>query len=121
MVLPPPWVFYISKERMFYVRYSVSSEELVCFCFARMDKRTSDLVRYGEAALRSEQLRLANLTGNDDFNIARSSDKNRGPWPYTYREIIRFLLWVSLILFVLVAVISLIASKHAQMLVSCLK
>lgn len=67
----------------------------VCFCFMRFDKRTSDLVRLGERAMRSEQQRLVRVTGNTDFDIALKADQLTGPWPYTYRRIIRALTLAS--------------------------
>lgn len=85
---------------------------LVCFCFAHLDKRTSDLVRLGERAMRSEERKLAIATGNDDFDIALKADGLTGPWPYTYRRVIRVLMFSALLLFVLIALISFAESRH---------
>jgi hypothetical protein len=84
----------------------------VCFCFVRLDTRTSDLVQLGERAMMSEQRRLSIYTGNDDFNIALKADLMTGPWPYTYRRAIKTLLFAAMSLFALFTIISVAESKH---------
>jgi hypothetical protein len=90
----------------------------VCLCFARLDGRTSDLVKLAECALISEQRRLSISTGNDGFNIVEEARKLKRRWPYTYRQCIQALLFAALGLFVLFALISLTESKHVAIVLS---
>jgi hypothetical protein len=92
----------------------------VCFCFVRLDKRTSDLVRLGERAMRSEERKLAIETGNDEFDIALKAESPTGCWLHTYRRIIRALLLSAFWLFVLFALISVTESRHVLVILHSL-
>jgi len=107
-------VLHQQKENLLCALLSIFAA-FVCFCFMRLDRRTSDLVRLGEHAMTSEQKRLTAYTGNDHFDIALKSQKLTGSWPYTYGQVIRALLSTSAGLFVLFAIVSATEAKHVAM------
>jgi hypothetical protein len=69
------------------------------FAFIRLDKRVSDLVHIGEAALKVTQKELATALGSADMNICVHANANRNAnnsrrqfWPYTYSENIQLII-----------------------------
>jgi hypothetical protein len=94
---------------------------LMSFSFLRIDQRTSDLVKIGENALRSEQSQLAVITGNQAFNMCRQADAKGTVRLYTYGEVFRLLLSSAMAMFLLMALFSLITSKHMLMLIHSLR
>jgi hypothetical protein len=90
---------------------------LMSFCFLRMDRRSSDLVKFGEEALQFEQARLATATGNAALEICRKSTVNRRPWPYSFGQIMHLLLRSMILAFMLALIYSVASSEHILMLI----
>jgi hypothetical protein len=72
---------------------------LASICFARLDRRVSHLVKFGEAALKEQQKQMATALAQPDLEICKKADDNLTPegrrrarYPYTYGENIRLLL-----------------------------
>jgi hypothetical protein len=80
---------------------------LLSYCFFRLDVRTRDLLKVGEAALAPEQERMAAATGNEAMRLCRSADAQRGNYPYSYRQIIQLVLTTGAALFILMGLLSL--------------
>lgn len=59
----------------------------LAFCFLRLDRRTSDLIKIGEDALRFEEARLSATTGNAQLELCRRAD-TKDRYPSSYRQII---------------------------------
>ena len=81
---------------------------LLSYCFLRLDVRTSDLVKVGETALEPEQERMAAATGNDAMRLCRFADAQKGAYPYSYGQIIRAVLGAASVLFILIALVSIL-------------
>ena len=79
-------------------------------CFVRLDRRVSDLIKVGEAALKVEQGRIAESVQAEVFNICdlaeKLKDDNRHDCPYTYRQILQFLLGAATVLFAFMLILS---------------
>ena len=80
---------------------------LLSFCFLRLDTRTSDLIKVGEAALAHEQERMALATDNEAMRLCAAADKLNGYRPYSYGQIIATILAVISGIFILMVVMSL--------------
>ena len=83
---------------------------VVSVCFLRLDQRVSDLIKFGEAALKMEQDKLALATGHEALKICESADdpKKRGRYPYSYKENFKLLFYGALVLFTLTLISSLV-------------
>jgi hypothetical protein len=90
---------------------------VISFCFLRMDKRSSDLVKFGEEALQFEQARLATTTGNSALEICLKSELNQRSWPYSFGQIMRLLLSSMILAFVLSLFYSILSSEYVLLLV----
>ena len=86
---------------------------LMSFCFLRMDRRSSDLVKLGEEALKFEQTRLAKATGNAALEICSRSTPQPRPWPYTFGQTMQLLLRSIIVAFVLMALYSVASPDYA--------
>ena len=83
------------------------------FCFMKLDKRVSDLVKLGEAALKSQQAEIAKVLTHNEFEICRRGDElqnasgnRRYPYPYTYGENFRLLFGLAILAFSVLAIVS---------------
>jgi hypothetical protein len=67
---------------------------LFSFCFIRLDTRTSDLIKVGEAALAKEHERMALATGNEAMRLCAEAEMQTRYWPYSYGQIMAAILAV---------------------------
>ncbi len=68
----------------------------------RLDRRTADLVKIGETALKAEQNRLVSETGSESLNIRELADNKKRCFPYSYKVNLGLLLYSAMTLFLLV-------------------
>ena len=71
---------------------------LVSFWFHRLDLRTKELVKAGEAAMKPLQARLAEAAGVADLEIAKRVDTPGIRWT-SYGHVLRMIHWTTLVAF----------------------
>jgi hypothetical protein len=79
---------------------------VVSYSFVRLDRRVSDLIKLGEAALMKEQDRLSQSSGNTAIRISAAADALSGRFPYTYGQNFRLIFWIACACFIVVAIAS---------------
>jgi hypothetical protein len=80
---------------------------LTSFSFKRLDKRVSDLVKFGEDALKSEQLKMSTELKSQAWQICELAGViPRGARFYTYGQNFRFLFGILMASFALTALMS---------------
>ena len=72
----------------------------VSFWFNRLERRTRQLVKAGEAALASSQDRLASISGIPSLSILKAVEK-KAPGSSSYSVVINIIQWTTLIGFLL--------------------
>ena len=74
---------------------------LSSYCFLRLDYRVSDLIKIGEAALKTEQDKLALEARDVSLKICEMADdpEKRRWFPYSYKENFCVLFYSAIILF----------------------
>lgn len=92
-------VGYLIKQRQDFFSVLVSLfGAIVSYCLLRIDRRTADLVKIGEEALRVEERRLGLHAANDhlDFCTAANHAMQRycRKFPYSYSQNFQVIFWV---------------------------
>lgn len=97
---------YQQKEQVLTAILSIFGAFL-SYCFLRLDTRTGDLVKVGEAALAHEHQRMALTTNSTAIHLCAVADNQKKHWPYSYGEIISLVLGAIIAMFILMALFSL--------------
>jgi len=78
---------------------------VLSLCFHRLERRTRQLVRLGEAPLKLLQEQLATQTGIAELQILVAADRDTGRFS-SYGDVIRAMQWLIIAAFVVAAVLA---------------
>ena len=101
-------VGYLIKEKQQFLPVLVSLfGAMVSYCLLRIDRRTADLIKIGEAALRVEEQRLGLQAANDHLDFCTAANHAKQcygrKFPYSYGENLQVIFWVVIGSFLIVS------------------